>query len=59
MNIRDDDQVSAIALVVESEAPTAASVADEPEASPMSDVTDVTDADEAVGDDFADQDEDE
>ena len=30
MNIRDDDQVSAVALVVESEAPTAAPVADEP-----------------------------
>jgi DNA gyrase subunit A len=30
MNIRDDDQVSAVALVVESEAPTAATVADEP-----------------------------
>jgi DNA gyrase subunit A len=32
MNIRDDDQVSAVALVVESEAPTAASVADDLEA---------------------------
>jgi DNA gyrase subunit A len=31
MNIRDDDQVSAVALVVESETTTAASVADEPE----------------------------
>jgi DNA gyrase subunit A len=30
MNIRDDDQVSAVALVVESEAPTAANVAEEP-----------------------------
>ncbi len=30
MNIRDDDQVSAVALVVESEASTAAPVADEP-----------------------------
>jgi DNA gyrase subunit A len=29
MNIRDDDQVSAVALVVESEAPTAAPVADD------------------------------
>jgi hypothetical protein len=29
MNIRDDDQVSAVALVVESEAQTAAAVADE------------------------------
>ncbi len=33
MNIRDDDQVSAVALVVESEAPTAATVAEEAEAS--------------------------
>jgi len=33
MNIRDDDQVSAVALVVESETSTAASVADEPEIS--------------------------
>jgi DNA gyrase subunit A len=32
MNIRDDDQVSAVALVVESEAATAAPVADEPPA---------------------------
>jgi DNA gyrase subunit A len=31
MNIRDDDQVSAVALVVESETSTAASVAEEPE----------------------------
>jgi DNA gyrase subunit A len=30
MNIRDDDQVSAVALVVESDAPTAAAVADDP-----------------------------
>jgi DNA gyrase subunit A len=30
MNIRDDDQVSAVALVVESETPTAAAVADDP-----------------------------
>jgi hypothetical protein len=29
MNIRDDDQVSAVALVVESDAPTAASAGDE------------------------------
>jgi DNA gyrase subunit A len=33
MNIRDDDHVSAVALVVESEASTAASVAEEPETS--------------------------
>ncbi|MBV9801597.1 MAG: DNA gyrase subunit A, partial [Solirubrobacterales bacterium] len=32
MNIRDDDQVSAVALVVESEASTAAQVADDPDA---------------------------
>jgi DNA gyrase subunit A len=32
MNIRDDDRVSAVALVVESEAQTAAAVADEEEA---------------------------
>jgi hypothetical protein len=31
MNIRDDDRVSAVALVVESEAQTAAAVADEDE----------------------------
>jgi hypothetical protein len=30
MNIRDDDQVSAVALVVESEAETAAPVIDDP-----------------------------
>ena len=30
MNIRDDDQVSAVALVVESEAATAAAVAEDP-----------------------------
>jgi hypothetical protein len=29
MNIRDDDQVSAVALVVESDAPTAAAVEEE------------------------------
>jgi DNA gyrase subunit A len=32
MNIRDDDQVSAVALVVESEAATAAPVAGDPPA---------------------------
>jgi DNA gyrase subunit A len=31
MNIRDDDQVSAVALVVESDAPTAAAVLEEPD----------------------------
>src|SRR5207302_3479260 len=33
MNMRDDDHVSAVALVVESEAPTAAPVAEDPEPS--------------------------
>ena len=42
MNIRDDDQVSAVALVVESETSTAASVVDEADASP----------DASVGDEF-------
>ena len=42
MNIRDDDQVSAVALVVESETSTAASVIDEADASP----------DASVGDEF-------
>jgi len=42
MNIRDDDQVSAVALVVESETSTAASVVDEGDASP----------DASVGDEF-------
>jgi hypothetical protein len=32
MNIRDDDQVSAVALVMETEAATGAPVADEPPA---------------------------
>ena len=31
MNLRDDDQVSAVALVVESEAATAAAVAEDPQ----------------------------
>jgi DNA gyrase subunit A len=39
MNIRDDDQVSAVALVVESEAATAAPVAEDPAAPPV-DLTD-------------------
>jgi DNA gyrase subunit A len=39
MNIRDDDQVSAVALVIESEAPTAAIVADD-EALPADTVAD-------------------
>ena len=42
MNIRDDDQVSAVALVVESETSTAASVVDEADASP----------DASLGDEF-------
>ena len=40
MNIRDDDQVSAVALVVESETSTAASVVDEGDASPDASVDD-------------------
>ncbi|HET6870121.1 MAG TPA: DNA gyrase subunit A [Solirubrobacteraceae bacterium] len=38
MNIRDDDQVSAVALVVESDAPTAASVAEPDEPLPGSEL---------------------
>ena len=62
MNIRDDDQVSAVALVVESEAPTAASVADELEDSPVAPVIDGSETstddeseldDEVIGDDAA------
>ena len=54
MNIRDDDQVSAVALVVESEAPTAASVADESEglpAAPVSDGSETSTEDESGLDD--------
>jgi DNA gyrase subunit A len=62
MNIRDDDQVSAVALVVESETPTAASVADELEDSPVAPVIDGSETltddeseldDEVIGDDAA------
>jgi DNA gyrase subunit A len=44
MNIRDDDQVSAVALVVESEAQTAASVADEADPAAATDADAATDA---------------
>jgi DNA gyrase subunit A len=50
MNIRDDDQVSAVALVVESEAPTAASVIDD-DAPPPSVLED--DSPAAIDDDAA------
>jgi DNA gyrase subunit A len=53
MNIRDDDQVSAVALVVESEAETAAKVADDGPVSVADDdvVADAAAADAAAGDD--------
>ncbi len=55
MNIRDDDQVSAVALVVESEASTAAAVAEDPDAvteEPMVDAEGLsTDAPEPGDDD--------
>jgi DNA gyrase subunit A len=58
MNIRDDDQVSAVALVVESEAATAATVADETVAllgaGPADDPPAEDVADELPGDDVAD-----
>jgi Mg/Co/Ni transporter MgtE len=43
MNIRDDDQVSAVALVIESEAATAAPVLDEPVDLASVDAPDLTD----------------
>jgi DNA gyrase subunit A len=49
MNIRDDDQVSAVALVVESEAPTAAQVAEDPVGEPP--VADAPDDADLVADD--------
>src|SRR5438309_1514529 len=49
MNIRDDDQVSAIALVVESEAETEAPVADEAEPARASQDGATPDADDAEG----------
>ncbi len=58
MNIRDDDQVSAVALVVESEAPTAAQVAEDPVAeTPLVDepVADESLADEPVDDSVEDE----
>jgi hypothetical protein len=48
MNIRDDDQVSAVALIVESEAETAARVADE------ASIDGVSPAAALDGDDFVD-----
>ncbi len=60
MNIRDDDQVSAVALVVESEASTAAQVAEDPLAEPPvldePPVVDDSVADDAADDDSADGD---
>ena len=64
MNIRDDDQVSAVALVVESEAPTAAPVAEDGDASPEATIIDESETlaespidDEDVGDDDLGDDE--
>jgi hypothetical protein len=53
MNIRDDDQVSAVALVVESDAPTAASVVDDGAPVDLTDsgAPDVPMADDAEPDD--------
>ncbi|HEY2655338.1 MAG TPA: hypothetical protein VGI55_06085, partial [Solirubrobacteraceae bacterium] len=55
MNIRDDDQVSAVALVIESDGPTAAAVADdEPplvELDGADDDAELADEDELSGDD--------
>ena len=57
MNIRDDDQVSAVALVVESETSTAASVADEgPPNGPVMDETEAF-ADAPVDDEMVDDEE--
>ncbi len=59
MNIRDDDQVSAVALVVESEAPTAASVADDleaPVALPESADSDITTDPSQLDDEVLDED---
>ncbi|HET9105051.1 MAG TPA: DNA gyrase subunit A [Solirubrobacteraceae bacterium] len=47
MNIRDDDQVSAVALVMESEATAAPVAGDQPEL-PVGDAADVTDAADGV-----------
>jgi hypothetical protein len=53
MNIRDDDQVSAVALVVESDAPTAASVVETAAAQTPVDV--VHDDPTVAGEDAADE----
>jgi DNA gyrase subunit A len=50
MNLRDDDQVSAVALVVESETSTAAPVAENGSAGPIDLVEDQRPPDEATGD---------
>jgi DNA gyrase subunit A len=52
MNIREDDQVSAVALVVESEASTAAGVIDD-DAPPTDLVTDAVEPEEPTADDEA------
>jgi len=54
MNIRDDDQVSAVALVVESETSTAAAVAEEPVSSPAGRVTDETSPESPIDDEVLD-----
>jgi DNA gyrase subunit A len=54
MNIRDDDQVSAVALVVESETSTAAAVAEEPVSSPAARVTDETSPESPIDDEVLD-----
>src|SRR6201994_3077183 len=56
MNIRDDDQVSAVALVVESEAPTAATVVED---ASVAEDPDVLEDPTGVDDEVVDQDEDE
>jgi DNA gyrase subunit A len=54
MNIRDDDQVSAVALVVESDAPTAAAVADDPELPAVDETDDELPVEGEPGDDESD-----
>jgi DNA gyrase subunit A len=59
MNIRDDDQVSAVALVVESETSTAAPVAEDADGSPealMTDESEISAASPVDDDDVADDD---
>jgi DNA gyrase subunit A len=59
MNIRDDDQVSAVALIVESEASTAAPVADESDGAPDAPVSGgLETSTESLGDDVIVDDED-